>query len=206
MTVPTRHQSPGAVVLGDHRAAVRGDLRDREPGVPAVGDLVQEAVVAAGRLRPALDDVPGQHRAGQRVPVVALPAVPPGGRPDREARVGDPGADDDVRAGLRAPRRCPSRPGRRWRSRPAAPALASGRPVSRLARSMPRPAARAAAATRSSPVMYAIRGGRPSRPASSSSFAASPAGLRPPALATTFTPRSRQVPSTSSIWRRNVVA
>ena len=48
--------------------------------------------------------------------------------------------------------------------------------------------------------------GRLGLPASSVILAASPSGLRPPALATTLTPRSRQVPSTSSIWRRNVVA
>src|SRR5581483_5518743 len=77
-----------------------GDLGDREPGVPPVGDLVQEAVVAAGRLRAALDDVPGGDRAGQGVPVVVAPAVPPGGGPGDHARVGDPGADDHVRARL----------------------------------------------------------------------------------------------------------
>jgi len=70
------------------------------PGVTTVGDLVQEAVVAAGRLRAALDDVTGRDRAGQGVPVVVTPAVPPGGGPGDQARVGDPGADDDVRAGL----------------------------------------------------------------------------------------------------------
>ena len=95
-----RDEAAGAVVLGDDAAAVGGDLGDREPREAAVGDLVQEAVVAAGRLRAALDDVPGGDRAGQGVPVVAAPAVPPGGGPGDQARVGHPGADDDVRAGL----------------------------------------------------------------------------------------------------------
>ena len=95
-----RDDAPGAVVLGDDAAAVLGDLGDREPGVAAIGDLGREAVVAAGRLRTALDDVPGGDRAGQGVPVVAAPAVPPGGGPGDQARVGDPGADHHVRAGL----------------------------------------------------------------------------------------------------------
>jgi len=44
--------------------------------------------------------VPGGDRAGQGVPVVAAPAVPPGGGPGDQARVGDPGTDHHVRAGL----------------------------------------------------------------------------------------------------------
>ena len=98
-----RDEPAGAVVLGDDAAAVGGDLGDRESGVAAVGDLRQEAVVAAGGLRAALDDVTGGDGAGQGVPVVAAPAVPPRGRPGDQAGVGDPGADDDVRAGLPAP-------------------------------------------------------------------------------------------------------
>src|SRR4029077_2809802 len=95
-----RDDAAGAVVLGDDAAAVLGDLGDREPRVAAVGDLGREAVVAAGRLRAALDDVPGGDCAGQGVPVVPAPAVPPGGGPGDQARVGDPGADHHVRAGL----------------------------------------------------------------------------------------------------------
>ena len=62
------------------------------------GDLGEEGEVAAGRLGPALDDVPGDDRAGQRVPVVPPPAVMPGGRPQRQGGVGDPAGDDDVGA------------------------------------------------------------------------------------------------------------
>src|SRR5215470_3251407 len=95
-----RDQAAGAVVLGDDAAAVAGHLGDREARVAAVGDLVQEAVVAAGGLRAALDDVTGGDRAGQGVPVVPAPAVPPGGGSGDQARVGDPRAYHDVRPGL----------------------------------------------------------------------------------------------------------
>ena len=102
------NQAAGAFVLGDHAAAVGGNLGDGEARVAAVGDLVEEAVVAAGGLRPALDDVPGGDRAGQCVPVVAAPSVPPRGGPDDQARVGDPGADDDVGAGVQRGRDAPA--------------------------------------------------------------------------------------------------
>lgn len=49
-------------------------------------------------------------------------------------------------------------------------------------------------------------GPQPAAAASSRSLAASPAGLRPPALTTTLMPRSRQVPSTSRIWARKETA
>ena len=60
------------------------------------GYLGEEREVAAGGLRPALDHVPGHHRAGQGVPVVPLPAVVPRGRAQGQRRVGDPAGDDDV--------------------------------------------------------------------------------------------------------------
>src|SRR6185437_9666122 len=80
--------------------AIGRDLGDRESRIAAAGDLGREAVVAAGRLRAALDDVPGGDRSGQGVPVVVAPVVPPGGGPGDQARVGDPGADHHVGAGL----------------------------------------------------------------------------------------------------------
>jgi hypothetical protein len=85
-------------VLGDHRSAVGGHLGDREAGVLEPGYLGEKREVAAGSLRPALDHVPGHDGAGQGVPVVALPAVMPRGRAQRQRRVGDPAGDDDVRA------------------------------------------------------------------------------------------------------------
>ncbi len=102
-----RHDPAGARVLGDDAAAVGGDLGDGEAGVAAFGDLVEEAVVAAGGLRAALDDVPGGDGAGQGLPVVAAPAVPPGGGADDQAGVGDPRADDDVGARLQRRRDAP---------------------------------------------------------------------------------------------------
>src|SRR5438093_471100 len=58
--------------------------------------LGEERVVAARRLRAAFDDVAGDHRAGETVPVVARPAMAPRGRTDRERGVGGPAGDDDV--------------------------------------------------------------------------------------------------------------
>ena len=52
--------------------------------------------VAAGGLGAALDDVAGDDRAGQRVEVVAAPAVVGDRRADDHRRVGDPAGDDDV--------------------------------------------------------------------------------------------------------------
>ena len=55
-----------------------------------VGDLVEERVVAARRLRAALDHVPGDDRAREPIPVGACPGVPPGRGTDHEGCVGDP--------------------------------------------------------------------------------------------------------------------
>ena len=87
-------------VLGDDRRAVAGDLGDGEPGSLEAGDLGEEAVVAARGLRSALDDVAGDDRPGQGVPVGSAPPVPPGRGADGEGGVGDPAGDDDVGAGV----------------------------------------------------------------------------------------------------------
>ena len=58
----------------------------------------------------------------------------------------------------------------------------------------------------SSPDTEATRTSTPWRRASSPTAAARPAGSRPPALETTVMPRSTQVGSTSSSWRRKVRA
>ena len=62
------------------------------------GDLTEEAVVATGGLGAALDYVAGDDGAGQRVPVVPCPLVPPRRRPHHEGGVGDPAGDDHVGA------------------------------------------------------------------------------------------------------------
>jgi hypothetical protein len=90
----------GAGVLRDDAGPVTCELRDREADVLEVRDLLEERVVAAGRLRAALDHVPGDDRAGQRVPVVALPAEAPDPRADHQARVGDPAGDHHVGVGV----------------------------------------------------------------------------------------------------------
>ena len=72
----------GPRVLGDHRRAVGGDLGDREPWLHEVGDGTKPGEVAAGRLWPAFDDVPGGDRAGEGVVVVGRPTPPPGGGTD----------------------------------------------------------------------------------------------------------------------------
>ena len=64
-------QAAGAVVLGDDRGAVGGDLGDREAerGVGAAGveEGAEAAEVAAGGLGAALDDVAGHDGAGELV-------------------------------------------------------------------------------------------------------------------------------------------
>src|SRR5205085_1617724 len=62
------------------------------------GHLLEEGVVATGRLRAALDDVPGDDRSRERVPVVALPAVMPRRGPDHDGGIGHASGDDDVGA------------------------------------------------------------------------------------------------------------
>ena len=88
----------GAGVLGDDERAVLVHLGDGEAQRPRPVDLLEEAVVAAGRLRAALDDVAGGDGAGQAIPVVALPAEAPRRRADDQRRVGDAAGDDDVGA------------------------------------------------------------------------------------------------------------
>ena len=81
-----RDQAAGSRVLGHHGAAVGRHLGDREPGWPGIRQLAQEGVVAAGRLGPALQDVAGDHRPGQPVPVVGRPAEVQLRPDDRDAR------------------------------------------------------------------------------------------------------------------------
>src|SRR5207244_2486320 len=93
-------QPPSFAMLGDDRAPVRAHLGDRkaEPGDP--GHLREEAVVAAGRLRAALDDVAGHDCSGQAVPVVTRPSKVPGSWANDERSVADTRTDDDVRSGV----------------------------------------------------------------------------------------------------------
>jgi hypothetical protein len=105
---PDRDRAAGAGVLGDHRAAVGGDLGDGEAGVERAGDLLpDERVVAAGGLRAALEDVADRDGAGQPVPVVAGPAEVRGGGPDDQRGVGDPAGDDHLRTLLQSGRDAP---------------------------------------------------------------------------------------------------
>ena len=125
-------QAARAGMLGDDARTVVVDLGKWEAGrLGEVGDLLEEAVVAAGGLRSAFDDVPGDHGARQRVPIVLRPAPPPRGRADDQRCVGDPRADHDIGAGSRARRRCPSHRGRRW---PIPASAVNGSPVSRFAK------------------------------------------------------------------------
>ena len=93
-----RHQPPAPRMLGDDRASVLAQLRDRKAELGDPRDLREKAVVPAGGLRAALDDVAGDDRARQPVPVVASPTEAPRGRANHERRIGHPRADDDVRS------------------------------------------------------------------------------------------------------------
>ena len=66
------------------------------------GNLLEERVVAAGRLGAALDDVTGDDRAGERVEIVRRPVEAPGGRTHHESGIRHPPGDDDVCARGRA--------------------------------------------------------------------------------------------------------
>ena len=93
---PDRDGSAVRGVFRDDGGPVIGDLGDREPGVLETLDLLKEGVIAAGRLGAALDDVAGHDAAGECVPIVASPSVVPGGRPERQRRVGHSSCHDDV--------------------------------------------------------------------------------------------------------------
>ena len=78
-------QAAGAGVLGDDRRAVAATSAIGKPGgSDGSGISSKKRVVAAGGLGAALDDVAGDDGAGQRVPVVECPVVPPRRRPDHE--------------------------------------------------------------------------------------------------------------------------
>ena len=91
---------PGCLVMTAEPSACTSAIG--KPGrCPPSGSSVKKREVAAGGLRAALEDVPGDGRAGQRVEVVAAPAEVGDRRPDDERGVGDPAGDHDVRAGAR---------------------------------------------------------------------------------------------------------
>ena len=182
-------QTARAALLGDHAAAVLGDLGDREAQRGGVARELEEArEVATGGLGAALEDVTRDDGAGQLVVLLVAPAVLPGGRSDDHRGVGDPARDHDVGAPTRAPARSRRRRGRRSRS--ARPPDRARRRVAPGCRRRPRRS----------------RGGRPCSAGSSSSFATRPAGLRPPAFATIRTPFSSASPRQSETCRTNVRA
>nr|CRL72578.1 hypothetical protein CPGR_00948 [Mycolicibacter nonchromogenicus] len=76
------------------------DLGEREAGVQHLfgGNLGEERVIAAAGLHAALDDVPGDHGAGQPVVVRAAPAEVRGCGPHDHRCVGDPAGDHHVGA------------------------------------------------------------------------------------------------------------
>ena len=159
----------------------------------------------AGRLGAALDDVPGDDGTGERVPVVAGPAVVPGGRTAHERGVGDPAGDDDV--GTRA---------QRLDDAEAAEVGVGGEEARRVAQRLTgvevgevhagglqlgEPREQVVAVDEGDRRRQAqLRGDLARRLRRSAS------GSRPPAFETTLMPRSRQVPRTCSIWVRKLRA
>ncbi|MBS1264273.1 MAG: hypothetical protein MAG471_00091 [Acidimicrobiaceae bacterium] len=95
-----RYLSTGSIVLADHRRAIGRHVCPRETGAFHAVNLGEERVVATRGLGAAFDDVPCNHRACQRVPVVAGPAVVPCSRPAHDGCVGCAPGDDDVCATL----------------------------------------------------------------------------------------------------------
>src|SRR4051812_47043018 len=74
----------GARLLTDHRASVSRDFGSRESKAGNVAKRFKAGEIAAAGLRPAFDDMTRGDGAGDRVPIVGRPAVPPRGGTDRE--------------------------------------------------------------------------------------------------------------------------
>src|ERR1019366_10598773 len=79
----------GSRVLGDHAGAVGMDFGDRKPRVADVM-LVEEAVVAASRLRTTFEDMTRDRRPPERIPTVPLPAEARCREAANQPRVGAP--------------------------------------------------------------------------------------------------------------------
>jgi len=139
----------------------------READAVEAGHLGEEGVVAAGGLRPALQDVSGHDRAGQRIPVVAGPPVMPGRRPADQRRVG------------RSPVTTTVAPAESASTIPQQPRY--GSTVTGAGSSSP------SASRGTEPATEATGTSRPSRPARARTASAQPVGLSPPALTTTRT-------------------
>ena len=93
-----RNSPPVSRVLGDDCRAIFLQLGNGKAAVLDARDLLEERVVAAGRLCAAFQDVPDDDRACELIPRVARPAEAPDAWPDYQRRVGDPAGDHDVRA------------------------------------------------------------------------------------------------------------
>ena len=91
MTVSLADPPAAAARLGDHAAPVVGDFGDREADPVDVGHFEPIGRDAAGDLRAALDQMPGDGRAGQAVPIVPRPAEPVGARGHGQAGIGHAG-------------------------------------------------------------------------------------------------------------------
>jgi hypothetical protein len=89
-------RAAGARVFGDDRGAIGVDFGDRKARRLYIVDFSEERVIAAGRLRPAFEDVPGRGGAGERRPIVPGPIELGRGRADDQRRVRHPAGDDDV--------------------------------------------------------------------------------------------------------------
>jgi hypothetical protein len=97
------HQPAGARWLGDDEAAVSAALGDRKAHVVPAGHALPVGVVAAGGLRAAFDQVPGQAALRELVEVVGRPAEVRDQRRQRHRAVHAAAGDDDV--GARGKRR-----------------------------------------------------------------------------------------------------
>ena len=84
-----RHRPAGAGVLGDDRRTVRVQLGQRETDPVAPGNLLEEGVVPAAALCPALDHVAGHDGARDGVEIAVIPAEGVQRRPHRERGIGD---------------------------------------------------------------------------------------------------------------------
>ena len=165
------------------------DLGDRVADPGEVGHLVPAVPEPPRGLGPALDEVPGDRRPGEPVPVVPGPTEVRGGRAEGQRGVGDPARHDDPRPVAQPSRDRPGaevdvgadqpRPTRRRSAAPSPCGRMSGRR---------RPSPGSSRARRPLRRPRSARPPCPARPASAHTVSAQATGFRPPALVTTFSP------------------
>ena len=91
-------QAAGAFGLGDDQRAIAGAFGNRAADTVPAGHIAPIGEGAAGRLRPAFDQVPGQRAGSQKIEIARPPAEFMDQRPQRQRRIDNAPGDDDIGA------------------------------------------------------------------------------------------------------------